>query len=1509
MRYLSRSSRDHNGPSSIVRTGWIAIKSVRHIYLVSLFLLFTAAISNAAVVVSHFGDANPTTEGWTAEFPTAAVTAKPGAEDIGAEGCEAPCAYWRINDPSTASSTRGNYRYTINDDHFNHVNGWSLRARVKRVQVTTGVAENPSYAATLFLRKFVNGSTREFSARFGVTASGLLRMEVMGVGEFTLNSIANYQLVEIVFDPVSNTVDYLVDGQLILPNHSGHTLAGNINVVYWGSGSSPDTAQSFWHEVIFETSPDTDGDGLADADERRTHGTDPYLADTDSDGANDGDEVAALSDPFEKDTDGDNLLDGFEIQYGLLPTTPDDDSLDTDSDGLSAYEEQTAGSSPLLVDTDSDEISDGDEVLIYESNPNSTDSDGDGLSDSDEVTVHNSNPASFDTDTDGLNDFEELNTYNTDLLNSDSDNDGALDGQEIAISKTDPLNPDSDGDGLLDGFEVRYGFDPNQAGEENIDNDEDTLDNLAEQLAGTNPVNPDSDGDGLNDNDELVVYNSDPTKTDSDDDGLTDSFEVEFSLAVLTSGDAIRDPDSDGLTNLEEQSLRTDPQNPDTDNDGVIDGQEVNIANSNPLYPDAGKVPQYAKNSVVFEATQQPLFINPPPASRINLIPQELVEEAMAKNDYSPGENKYGKVVNVDGEVPLWAYQEAWDKGWNQCKTTRTGSTQAQVGGVVGLFDACSDWSYTPSDALCREGGSINLEAQSVSCCVTVAGDFNALASYDSCKNQSDIFRDSYVKNFTLSYVEGLYSGNQIPNTVDVPRGLGSRPTQAPPAANYTAGAEVTVDVSVNADLVLSAESQDPGEFDIRYITNVALRADNTSVTADDTFKVWLDHAPIKDESSMSSKWAAIGFTAGYEITGGVKATAEYWSINPNKAASYPNPDFQEHGIFTVIDETIYEAGEFIGFTAAASEGVPGSGKIEFRFMNGVDAEAVPDFMKDKTFDITPDIIDFNIPDVTQNALPVIHDVIPPGTGLPISIPRCVKANKKNPDPCPSAPCPFGFSIKGFCFGLGLAKNYFSTFFDVGTSTEVVNLRFQLPEVNTPVSEGFWGGYEGDITDLKISDPLRGSLWQVKEPKRSAIEEDGSLVNTVPSGARPVINYTDTTPLKALFFDNTLFSSDTMRFQWDLDGTLGGSGALFDNTYGNAAISLTAGVFDVDAVVWTGIDQTLTFKPGLVADLSFNMPVMVRLVSNDPALNEDTAMMINLNETKTVPARMVADLGASSDPDTWLEVTQPSGDLTITASYSFRENTFTNDTRRIVTIAPTLTVLKLGIGGLVGGLIQTAAGSSLVHGPRATLPTPAVEKVVLGDKFNDVGEVIDELGNVIGPRSVPGQVNKFGGEQMLTIVERARDADVDGLPDTLEQASCTNKLDIDSDDDGISDGIEDINRNGIVDQGETDPCNVDSDNDGVQDGTEKGAMVGFSDPDGEGPLLGTDLSIFIADPDPTVRSDPTVANNTGGGNNGNGGGGSGGGALLPATLGLLLFAVLVSRSFRYRTRSSRNRRL
>ena len=143
-----------------------------------------------------------------------------------------------------------------------------------------------------------------------------------------------------------------------------------------------------------EDTSDLDADALTNYQELVVYLTDPSKADTDSDGVNDGQEVADATNPLVADTDADGLSDG---------------------------EEKVRGTNPGLADTDGDGLSDGDEVFVTLSNPLSPDSDNNGISDS----------------------FE------------DPDNDGIANGIEIRKG-SNPKKLDSDNDGLSDTYELIY---------------------------------------------------------------------------------------------------------------------------------------------------------------------------------------------------------------------------------------------------------------------------------------------------------------------------------------------------------------------------------------------------------------------------------------------------------------------------------------------------------------------------------------------------------------------------------------------------------------------------------------------------------------------------------------------------------------------------------------------------------------------------------------------------------------------------------------------------------------------------------------------------------------------------------------------------------------------------------------------------------------------------------------------------------------------------------------------
>jgi len=93
--------------------------------------------------------------------------------------------------------------------------------------------------------------------------------------------------------------------------------------------------------------------------------------------------------------------------------------------------------------------------------------------------------------------------------------------------------------------------------------------------------------------DSVQLTNQGPTEfyllageKDSDGDGMPDSWEVLHQLNPNDPGDALADPDNDGVNNLGEYLLGTDPRNPDSDYDGICDGAEL-LDGTNPLDPES----------------------------------------------------------------------------------------------------------------------------------------------------------------------------------------------------------------------------------------------------------------------------------------------------------------------------------------------------------------------------------------------------------------------------------------------------------------------------------------------------------------------------------------------------------------------------------------------------------------------------------------------------------------------------------------------------------------------------------------------------------------------------------------------------------------------------------------------------------------------------------------------------------------------------------------------------------
>lgn len=153
---------------------------------------------------------------------------------------------------------------------------------------------------------------------------------VSGNGSFVLYLAADNCSWIYLTDALGNNAQ-LVGVQLKDPRNAGVditypvTLSGSHRlefIVFDGGGQSGGMFKLETNSNIVFT--DTDSDGLADVTETNIHGTNPNNPDTDGDGTNDGDEVAAGTDPKTAevtDSDGDGVGDNTD-DYDNSDTRP-----------------------------------------------------------------------------------------------------------------------------------------------------------------------------------------------------------------------------------------------------------------------------------------------------------------------------------------------------------------------------------------------------------------------------------------------------------------------------------------------------------------------------------------------------------------------------------------------------------------------------------------------------------------------------------------------------------------------------------------------------------------------------------------------------------------------------------------------------------------------------------------------------------------------------------------------------------------------------------------------------------------------------------------------------------------------------------------------------------------------------------------------------------------------------------------------------------------------------------
>jgi len=247
-----------------------------------------------------------------------------------------------------------------------------------------------------------------------------------------------------VFDVSDGNSDILINITSTPQNRSLMGIAFDTNTIDLSDPSDLNSngIGDSWEEFYFggvgivDPAADEEPDGLTNLEEWQNF-THPKVADSDSDGLEDGEEVKTYStSPTDSDTDDDGYDDKFEVDNlasGFDPLVDDSDE-DPDNDGLDNAAELVNSTDALDPDSDDDTIDDGDEVG---GNVNPYKGGILGVAPGDPTDPNNP-----DSDGDDINDFTEIDTANgfvTDPNNADTDGDGTPDNAEIS-NGSDPTN-------------------------------------------------------------------------------------------------------------------------------------------------------------------------------------------------------------------------------------------------------------------------------------------------------------------------------------------------------------------------------------------------------------------------------------------------------------------------------------------------------------------------------------------------------------------------------------------------------------------------------------------------------------------------------------------------------------------------------------------------------------------------------------------------------------------------------------------------------------------------------------------------------------------------------------------------------------------------------------------------------------------------------------------------------------------------------------------------------------
>ena len=1112
---------------------------------------------------------------------------------------------------------------------------------------------------------------------------------------------------------------------------------------------------------------------------------------------------------------------------------------DADNDGLP---------NDLDPDSDNDGILDGTErgltFAVVSAQPGTDVSRGNFIPDADPGTT--TNAYARDTDNGGLRDGVE-----------DPNHNGRIDAGErnpnlASDDTTQPLPVDTDGDGLPDAEETTFGTNPNDA-----DSDDDGVPDGQEANwsldtdgdGRLNALDADSDGDGVLDGTELGITNPGPATNRAVGNFVPDADPSTTTSMVNpdTDGDGLADGTEDGNRNGRVDANEPRPTDADTDDDGLIDGREPSWNLDSDLDGVVNVLDVDSDNDTLFDGTEAGVSTAPAATDTtrgffVADADPATTTDPLRRDTDAGGVNDGAEDVNRNGRI------DGGERNPNLASDD-LGVTDTDSDGLPDAQEVLL--GTNPNDADTDDDGVID-----------GAEPNPALDSDgDGLINPLDVDSDN----------DGLFDGTEL--------GV----TTAPGGTNVARGFFVPDADPATRTSPINPDTDGGGVRDGAEDVNRNGRFDsgerNPNLASDDVMP-----PPDADGDGLSdAQEASLGTNPNDADTDddGVLDGAEPNFSSDTDGDGLINPldpdsdndglfDGTESGVTTAPAATSVTRGHFIPDADPASRTNP--------LLRDTDRGGVSDGAEDLNRNGRVDAGERN-PNLRTD-----DTTMPPtdsdGDGLPDALETSLGTNPMDPDSDDD--------------GLvdGLEPN-------VGTDTDGDGLINGLdPDAD---NDGLFDGTEAGVATAPMgtdvtrrffvadADPTTRTQPLLRDTDRGGVSdgaEDLDRNGRIDSGERNPLNPADDTMMPPVDTDGdgltdaqeTALGTNPMDPDSDDDGVLDGAEPNFSSdSDGDGLInpldpdSDNDGLFDgTELGVTTAPMGTTVSRGNFIADADPTTRTNPLVADTDRGGVRDG--LEDTNRNGRVDAGERNPLNPADDVTTTMDGDGDGLSDTLEAALGTNPNDADSDDDGVLDGAePNFTADTDGDGrinpldpdsdndGLLDGtelgVTMAPTGTNVLAGffvPDAdpTTRTSPVNPDTDGGGVRDGVEDTNRNGRVdAGERNpLDPADDSMGGP----------DADGDGLPDGLEAMLGTNPNDPDTDDDGVRDGDEpsfsaDTDGDGLINA-----LDVDADNDGLFDGTESGVTTA---------PMGTDVTrgFFLADADPTTRTNPLLRDTDGGG--------------------------------------------